>query len=324
MIMRAVVHHEYGPPEVLSVADVPKPEPGPDEVLVEVHAAGLNRTDTGFRVGTPIIVRYFSGLRSPKQSILGTEVAGVVTAVGSNVTKFAVGDRVFGAHANKFGTHAEYVCMKETAPLAKMPDNMSFVEGAGVSDGMILAINYTRRVNLGPSHRILIYGSSGAIGTAAVQLAKQAGAHVTAVCSTKNLDLMRTLGADEVIDYTTTDFMNAGKTYDFVFDAVSKLSYWKARRLLVDGGAYLCTDLGFMWQNPVLAIGTKWLPVRKLQFPIPPYRQADVELLAKLFEGGEYRAVIDRTYPLEDVVEATKYVESEQKTGNVVLIVRPD
>jgi NADPH:quinone reductase-like Zn-dependent oxidoreductase len=154
---------------------------------------------------------------------------------------------------------------------------------------MILAINYTRRVNLGPSHRIMIYGSSGAIGTAAVQLAKQAGAHVTAVCSTKNLDLMRTLGADEVIDYTTTDFMNAGNTYDFVFDAVSKLSYWKARHLLVHGGAYLCTDLGFMWQNPFLAIGTKWLPVRKLQFPIPPYRQADVELLAKLFEGGEYR-----------------------------------
>ena len=322
--MRAVVHHKYGPPEVLSVTDVPKPEPGPDEVLVEVHAAGVNRTDTGFRVGTPIIVRYFSGLRRPKLSILGTEVAGVVGAIGSNVTKFAVGDRVFGAHANKFGTHAEYVCMRETAPLAKMPDNMSFVEGAGVTDGMILAINYTRRIDLGPTHRILIYGSSGAIGTAAVQLAKQAGAHVTAVCSTKNLDLMKTLGADEVIDYTTTDFINAGQTYDFVFDAVSKLSYWKARRLLVKGGGYLCTDLGFLWQNPFIAIGTKWLPIKKLHFPIPPYRQADVELLAKLFEAGEYQAVIDRTYPLDDVVEATKYVESQQKTGNVVLVVCPD
>jgi NADPH:quinone reductase-like Zn-dependent oxidoreductase len=324
MIMRAVVHTRYGPPEVLSVADVPKPEPGPDEVLVEVHAAGLNRTDTGFRVGTPIIVRFFSGLRRPKLSILGTEVAGIVVALGSNVTKFAIGDHVFGVHANKFGTHAEYVCMKETAPLATMPENMSFIEGAGVCDGLILALNYTRRINLGSSHRILIYGSSGAIGTAAVQLAKHAGAHVTAVCSTKNVELMRTLGADEVIDYTTTDFINAGATYDFVFDAVSKLSYWKARRLLVKGGAYLCTDLGFMWQNPFIAIGTRWLPVKKLFFPIPPYRQADVEMLAKLFEAGEYRAVIDRTYPLEDVVEATRYVESQQKTGNVVLIVRPE
>ena len=324
MIMRAVVHSRYGPPEVLSLGDVPKPEPHDDEVLIEVHAAGLNRTDTGFRVGTPIIVRYFSGWRRPKLSILGTEVAGIVVAIGRNVTKFAVGDRVFGVHANNFGTHAEYVCMKETAPLAKMPENMSFVEGAGVCDGMILAINYTRRINLGPSHRILIYGSSGAIGTAAVQLAKEAGAHVTAVCSTKNLELMQTLGADEVIDYTTTDFATAGKTYDFVFDAVSKKSYWKCRSVLVKGGGYLCTDLGYMWQNPFIAIATKWLPVKKLYFPIPPYRQSEVELLAKLFEAGSYLAVIDRTYPLENVVEATKYVESEQKTGNVVLTVRPN
>ncbi len=321
--MRAVVHSKYGPPEVLSIADVPKPEPGPDEVLIEVHAAGLNRTDTGFRVGTPIIVRLFSGLRRPKLSILGTEVAGVVVAMGRNVTKFAVGDRVFGVHANKFGTHAEYVCMKESAPLAKMPENMTFIEGAGVCDGMILAINYTRRVDLGPGHRILIYGSSGAIGTAAVQLAKHAGAHVTAVCTTKNLELMKTLGADEVIDYTTTDFTAAGKTYDFVLDAVGKHSYRRCRHALVKGGAYLSTDLGFMWQNPFIAIGTRWLPVKKLYFPIPPYRQADVEMLAKMFEAGEYSAVIDRTYPLDEVVAATRYVESQQKTGNVVLVVRP-
>lgn len=322
--MRAVVHHKYGPPEVLSVADVPKPTPAPDEVLVEVHTAGLNRTDTGFRVGTPIIVRYFSGLRRPKQPILGTELAGVVAAVGSEVTKFAVGDRVFGVHANKFGTHAEYVCMKQTAPLAKMPENMSFVEGAGVCDGMILAINYIRRVNLGPSHRILIFGSSGAIGTAAVQLAKRAGAHVTAVCSTKNLELMKELGADEVIDYTMTDFTTSGQTYDVVLDAVGKHSYRRSCRALVKRGVYMCTDLGYMWQNPFLALATRRLPVKKLYFPVPPYRQADVELLQQMFGAGEYRAVIDRTYPLDDVVEATKYVESEQKTGNVVLIVRPD
>ena len=322
--MQAVVHSEYGPPEVLSVADVPQPTPQPDEVLVEVHAAGLNRTDTGFRVGTPVVVRYFSGLRRPKLPILGTEVAGVVAAAGSAVTKFAVGDRVFGVHANKFGTHAEYVCMKETAPLAVMPENMSFVEGAGVCDGMILALNYIRRVDLGPAHRILIFGSSGAIGTAAVQLAKNAGAHVTAVCATKNLELMKSLGADEVIDYTTTDFTRNGQTYDIVLDAVGKHSYRRCRRALVKRGVYMCTDLGFMWQNPFLALATRHLPVKKLYFPVPPYRQAHVELLKQMFEAGEYRAVIDRTYPLADVVAATKYVESEQKTGNVILIVRPD
>lgn len=322
--MQAVVHSEYGPPEVLSVADVPQPVPGRDEILVEIHAAGLNRTDTGFRVGEPIIVRLFSGLRRPKLSILGTEVAGVVVAVGADVSRFAPGDRVFGVHANKFGTHAEYVCMKQSAPVAKMPDNMTFVEGAGVCDGMILAMNYIRKVKLGPSHRILIYGSSGAIGTAAVQLARRAGAHVTAVCATKNLELMKALGADEVIDYTTTDFTSNGQTYDFVLDAVGKHSYRRCRGSLVKRGAYTSTDLGFMWQNPFLALATRWLPVKKVLFPIPPYRQADVELLQQWFQAGEYRAVIDRTYPLDEVIEATKYVESEQKTGNVVLIVRPD
>lgn len=324
MIMQAVVHHQYGPPEVLSVADVPRPTPQSDEVLVRVHAAGLNRTDTGFRIGTPIIVRYFSGLRRPKLAILGTELAGVVVAVGSEVTKFAVGDRVFGVHANKFGTHAEYVCIKQSAPLATMPQNMSFVEGAGVCDGMILALNYIRKVDLGPTHRILIYGSSGAIGTAAVQLARHAGAHVTAVCATKNLELMKVLGADGVIDYTITDFTSTGQTYDFVLDAVGKHSYRRCRRALVKRGAYMSTDLGFMSQNPFLVLATRWLPVKKVLFPIPPYRQADVELLKQMYEAGQYRAVIDRTYPLGDVVEATKYVESEQKTGNVVLIVHPD
>jgi NADPH:quinone reductase-like Zn-dependent oxidoreductase len=157
-----------------------------------------------------------------------------------------------------------------------------------------------------------------------VQLAKQAGAHVTAVCTTKNVELMKALGADEVIDYTTTDFTTASETYDFVFDAVGKLSYHRCRRVLVKRGAYMSTDLGFMWQNPLLALATRWLPVRKMYFPIPPYRQADVELLSKMFEAGDYRSVIDRTYPLDAVVDATKYVESQQKTGNVVLIIRPE
>lgn len=320
--MRAAVHHQYGGPEVLSIAEVPRPIPAADEVLIEVHAAAVNRTDTGFRVGTPWIVRFFSGWRRPKLPVLGTEVAGVVVAAGDAVDRFAVGDRVFGVNANRFGTHAEYVCMRQTAPLARMPESMSFVEGAGMCDGVILALNYLRRIDLGPEHRVAVYGSSGAIGTAAVQLAKRAGAHVTAVCSTKNLDLMRQLGADEVIDHTTTDFTRQGQAYDVVFDAVGKLSYWRCRRALVKRGSYMVTDLGRWWQNPLLALATKWLPVRKVLFPIPPYRQSEVELVAQMYAAGEYQAVIDRTYPLDDVVAATTYVDSEQKTGNVVLVIR--
>jgi NADPH:quinone reductase-like Zn-dependent oxidoreductase len=320
--MRAVVHHQYGGPEVLSIAEVPTPTPAADEVLIEVHAAAVNRTDSGFRVGKPFLVRFFSGWRRPKQPVLGTEVAGVVVAVGETVDRFTVGDRVFGVNADRFGTHAEFVCMRQTAPLAKMPDSMSFVEGAGVCDGVILALNYIRKVELGPQQRIVVYGSSGAIGTAAVQLAKRSGAHVTAVCSTKNLDLMRQLGADEVIDYTASDFTRNGQTYDIVFDAVGKHSYRRCRRALVKRGAFMATDLGPWWQNPLLALATKWLPVRKVLFPIPPYRQADVELVAQMFSAGEYQAVIDRTYPLDEVVAATTYVASEQKTGNVVLVIR--
>lgn len=324
MTMRAVTHRRYGPPSVLAIEEIPVPTPKPNDVLIEVHAAAVNRTDCGLRSAKPFIARFFTGLRRPRQPIQGTEVAGVVAAVGDAVTRFAVGDRVFGVNANDYGTHAEYVCMAETAPLAKMPDSLSFVDAAGMCDGMILAINYTRRVDLGPGDRILIYGSSGAIGTAAVQLAKIAGAHVTAVCRAPQLDLMRSLGADEVIDYTATDYTRTGERYDVVLDSVGKSSYRRCRRMLVKRGVYMSTDLGFMWQNPFLALATRWLPVRKLYFPIPPYRQSDVELLARMVEAGQYRAVIDRTYPLDEIGTAVDYVESQQKIGNVVLVIRPD
>lgn len=320
--MRAIIHTRYGTPDVLSLAEVPTPTPAPDEVLIEVHAAAINRTDIGFRQAAPFFVRVFSGLRRPKYTILGTEVAGVVTAVGADVTKFAIGDRVFGVNANHFGTHAEYVCMKQTAPLAKMPDAMSFVDGAGMCDGMILAINCIRRMQLGPQHRLVIHGSSGAIGTAAVQLARHAGAHVTAVCGPDQLVLMKELGADEVIDRTTTDFTAIGRQWDIVFDAVGKLGFRHCAKALVKRGLWVTTDLGSFWQNPLLALVTRRLPMKTATLPIPPYRQADVELLAQMWADGQYRAVIDRAQPMEEFLDATRYVESEQKIGNVVLTMR--
>ncbi len=322
--MKAVIHNNYGTPDVLHIAEVARPQPKDDEVLIKIYSTTVNRTDSGFRAGKPLLVRAFSGLFRPKKKILGTELAGVVETVGSAVTQFSVGDRVFGVNANHFGAHAEYVCVRERAALAVMPSAMTFDEGAAVCDGAILALSYLRRANLQIGQRILIYGASGSIGTAGVQLAKHLGAHVTAVCNTKNVELVRSLGADEVIDYTQNDFTATGAKYHVVYDAVGKSSFRRCRRLLIKGGIYMSTDLGFMGQNPLLALFTSRLSIKRVLFPIPSYTKKDVLFLKELFEAGEFRAVIDRRYPLEQVVDATKYVETEQKTGNVVLIVNSD
>lgn len=319
--MRASVYDRYGGPEVLHITDVATPSPASKQLLVRIHAAALNRTDSGFRTGRPIITRFFSGVLRPKFNILGTEFAGEVVAVGAEVTKFGVGDRVFGVNATEFGTHAQYACIDENAPVALMPSNVDFVDAAGVSDGVVLALTNLRSGRLVEGQRILIYGASGSIGTAGVQLAKHMGAHVTAVCATEQVELMKSLGADVVIDRTRRDFTAIGETYDIVFDAVGKSSFRKCRRLLVKRGKYLSTDLGFLWQNPFLWLLTSRLPTKRASLPIPTYRKAEVELLRGLLETGEYRPVIDRTYPLEQVVEANRYVDTQSKVGNVVLIV---
>jgi NADPH:quinone reductase-like Zn-dependent oxidoreductase len=322
--MRAVVHTRYGPPEVLRIEEVERPTPRDDELLVRVHTTTVNRTDCGFRKPKPVIVRAFSGLLRPRRRILGSELAGEVEAIGGAVGEFEVGDRVFGVNANRFGAHAEYVCVAQGAPIATMPSHMSFEQAAAVCDGAILALTYPRRAAVGAGRGILIYGASGSIGTAAVQLARQFGAHVTAVCNTANLDTVRSLGADDVIDYTRDDFTTSQKTYDVVFDAVGKLAFARCKGSLVDGGIYVSTDLGPHWQNPALALLTSRSGGKKVLFPLPRYIKQDVLFLKQLIEAGSYRAVIDRRYPLEQVVEATRYVESEQKTGNVVLVVVPE
>jgi NADPH:quinone reductase-like Zn-dependent oxidoreductase len=324
--MRAVVHDRYGGPEVLRLDDVERPVPGDDEVLVKVHTTTVNRTDCGFRQGKPLFVRAFSGVRRPRFRILGNELAGVVEAVGPAVTEFAPGARVFGVDQSRFGTHAEFACLLERAPLATMPEGMSFEEGAAVCDGLILARTCLRPARLGPGQRILIYGASGSIGTAGVQLARHLGAHVTAVCNTANLDVVRSLGPDEVIDYTEDDFTGNGETYDVIFDAVGKHAFGRCRGSLARGGQYIVTDFGPRGQNPFLVLTTavtSRFGTRRVRMPLPRYSKEHVLFLKGLIEAGEYRAVIDRTYPLEQVVEATRYVETEQKTGNVVLTVHP-
>jgi NADPH:quinone reductase-like Zn-dependent oxidoreductase len=316
--MRAVVHDRYGPPEVLRLEEVERPVPKDDEVLIRIHATTVNRTDAGLRSADIFVSRFVTGLLRPKRRILGTEFAGAVEAAGAAVAEFQVGDHVFGIKPWTFGAHAEFICMRESATLARKPANMTFEEAAAICDGAILALGCLRPTNLRTGQKILIYGAAGSIGSAGVQLAKYFDAHVTAVCPTKNFELMRTLGADQVLDYTQEDFTKNGVTYDVIFDAVGKLTFSRCRGSLKRAGFYLATD-GF--QNIPLAVLTR-IGGRRVVFPIPPrYRKEDVVFLKELIEAGQYRAVIDRSYPMEQVIEATRYVETGQKTGNVVLTV---
>jgi NADPH:quinone reductase-like Zn-dependent oxidoreductase len=324
--MKAVVYDTYGPADVLRLEDVERPVPREDEVLVKIHATTVNRLDVHTReanassgVAIALLSRSISGLRRPRQRILGSEFAGEVAAAGAAVTEFAVGDDIFGTTGFRFGAHAEFMCVPERARVAHMPAGISFEEAAAVSDGFLNALTCLKQVDLGKGRRILVYGASGSIGTAGVQLAKYFGADVTAVCTTKNFELVRSLGADRVIDYTQEDFTKNGETYDVIFDAVGKHSFKRSKASLSSGGSYLATD-GF--RNIILAMWTPRFGDKKVVFQIPPRQtKQDVLLLKELMEAGRYRAVIDRRYPLEEVVEATRYVETQQKTGNVILTV---
>jgi NADPH:quinone reductase-like Zn-dependent oxidoreductase len=318
--MRAVVHDRYGPPEVLRLEDVERPVPKDDEVLVRIRATSVTRSDAHLRAGEPFVQRFQSGLRRPKRRILGHELAGEVVEVGASVTEFTVGDRVFGALpylALRTGAHAELMAIPEKWPIVEIPEGMEFERVAGIADGALSALNGYRPVGV-EGKEVLVYGASGSIGTAGVQIGKYLGARVTAVCNTKNVDLVSSLGADEVVDYLHEDFTKNGRTYDVVFDAVGKHSFRRCKASLKPGGVYLPTD-GF--RNLFLWLWHKRFGDKKVLFEIPRFRKEDVVLLAELLQSGRYRPVIDRVYPLEDVVEATRYVETEQKTGNVVLTV---
>ncbi len=319
--MRAVVYTRYGSPDVLRLQDVPRPEPKDNEARIRVHATTVNRTDCGFRQPEYFIIRFFNGMFRPRINILGNEFAGVIDTVGKDVDSFREGDRVFGLTGSRFGAHAEYLCMPEDGPFAPIPENFGFEEAAAVCDGAMLANTYLRNVNLRSGHRILIYGASGSIGTAGVQLAKYFGAEVTAVCSPKGLDTVSSLGADTVIDYTKEDFTKNGVVYDFIFDAVGKHSFLRCKNSLVPKGKFFATDFAFLMQNPALTLLTAPSRGRKVVFPLPKERKEDILFFKELIEAGKYKAVIDRRYPLDRIVEATKYVEQHQKIGNVVITI---
>jgi NADPH:quinone reductase-like Zn-dependent oxidoreductase len=327
--MRAVVYDRYGPPDVLRLEEVESPIPKEDEVLIKVYTTTVNRSDVHTREANrktgraaSVVSRLVSGIRRPRQPILGSEFAGVVEATGPAVTEFAVGDRVFGTSGLAFGAHAEFMCVRESRRIAHIPAGMSFVDAAPACDGALNSLLCLTQAGLRPGRTILIYGASGAIGTAGVQLARHYGADITAVCSTKNLDLVKSLGADRVIDYTKEDFTNNGQTYDAILDAVGKHSFKRSRGSLNAGGVFLPTDGA---ANLLWAVMPSRKGAKRVAFQIPPrHTKQDVLFLKKLMEAGEYRPVIDRVVPLEDVIEATRYVETEHKVGNVVLTVARD
>jgi NADPH:quinone reductase-like Zn-dependent oxidoreductase len=290
---------------------------------VKVHATTVNRTDTGFRSGKPFFSRFFTGIRKPRGTVLGNEFAGIVEETGSGVSSFAPGDRVFGFSglSGPFGAHAEYIRIREDGTLAAIPANVNFEMAAAGTEGAHYALSNIRKAKIGSGHKVLVYGATGAIGSAAVQLLKSVGATVTAVCATPSIALVESLGADRVVDYTARDFTEDSERYDVVFDAVGKSSFGRCRRLLRPRGSYLSTEggVGFL----LLILITPLLPGRTAMFALPKLDQATVRHLAALMEGGQFRPVIDRQYPIDDIVSAHEYVETGQKIGNVVITVCP-
>jgi len=320
--MKAIIYTQYGPPEVVRLTEVEKPVPKDNEVLIKVRAATVNRTDCGFRSAEYFIVRFFSGLFRPNNKILGNEFAGDIEAMVKDVKSFRIGDKVFGYNDTKFGAHAEYMVMAEDDSITTMPENLTYDEAAPITEGAHYALCDIRAAKIHSGQKILINGATGAIGSAAVQIVKYLGAEVTAVCDTKNVELVKSLGADVVIDYTKEDFTNINHIFDVVFDAVGKSSFRKCKPLLEKRGIYMSTELGNMSQNPFLAIITPLFGDKKVLFPLPTINKEDVVFLKELVETGNYKPVIDRSYPLEQIVEAYRYVESGKKTGNVVLNVK--
>jgi len=326
MKMKAIVSTGYGSPDVLELKEVERPKPGDKEVLIKVHVASITAADTMMRTGTPYIGRLFLGLRKPRIATPGTGFAGEIEAVGKDVTRFRVGDKVFGEVIFTPGTHAEYICAPEDGVMAIVPDNMTFEEAAPVCDGAVTSLNFLKDVaNIQRGQRVLINGASGSLGTAGIQLARHFGAEVTGVCSTTNMDMVKSLGADKVIDYTKEDFTKTGLTYDIIYDTVGKSSFSHCKGSLTEKGVYVSPVLGFSLLLQML--WTSLVGSKKAKFsatgirPLSELRDLLNEI-KELIESGKIRSVIDRNYPLEEIREAHKYVDKGHKKGNVVITVR--
>ncbi|KZE79413.1 NADPH:quinone reductase [Paenibacillus elgii] len=305
--MRAIVCTKYGPADVLELREVEKPAPKGNEVLIKIHATTVNSGDCLVRgFNGPFLyripMRIMMGLRKPRKPILGVELAGEIEAVGKNVTRFKAGDRVFAFTGMRLGAYTEYICLREDGLLALKPDNATYEEAAAVSFGGTTALHFLRKGKIQSARKVLVYGASGAVGTAAVQLASYFGAEVTGVCSTANLELVKSLGADKVIDYTKEDFVNRGELYDIVFDAVGKVSRTKCKKALAPNGQYVSvTGQG-----------------------VAKVRTEDLLFLKEMMEKGALKPVIDRSYSFKQMADAHRYVETGHKKGCVAVKVEHD
>ncbi|MFG0211802.1 NAD(P)-dependent alcohol dehydrogenase [Brevibacillus porteri] len=320
--MKAIVYEQYGPPNVLLLRDVTKPVPKDDEILIKVYAATAAAGDWRLRKADPFLARLFNGLWKPRKiKILGFELAGVVESTGSAVSQFQPGDAVYAACGNGFGAYAEYKCLPENGCIALKPANMTFEEAAAVPVGAYTALQFLRKGNIQRGRRVLIYGASGSVGTYAVQLAKHFGAEVTGVCSTSNVELVRSLGADRIIDYTKENFADEAAVYDIIFDTVGKSPFQACVERLAPNGYYL-RAVHFSPLPIIHGLWTNMTSGKKVIGGATKENAEDLRYIKELIEAGKLRAIIDRIYPLEQAAEAHSYVELGHKKGNVVLTVR--
>ena len=323
--MKAIVYTKYGSPDVLQVQEVQIPEPKENEVLIRVRAASVNRTDCANLRAKPFIMRFMLGLFKPNKRILGTEFAGDVVKTGDGVTSFSVGDKVFGFDDSVLSSYAEYLVFSAEKGISTMPENFTYQQAGACIEGAHYAYNIINKVELKKGDKVMVNGASGGIGSATVQLLKYYGADITAVCNTKNIELVKSLGAVKVIDYTKEDFTKDPEKYDYVFDSVGKSTFGKCKSLLKPGGVYISSELGPWSQNLFYSLisallgGIPGQKGKKVKFPYPPNIKRSVLLVKKLIEEGKFKSVIDRSYPLEEVADAFRYVEKGQKTGNVAI-----
>lgn len=322
--MKAAVVTRYGPPEVFEIHDVPAPVPRDDEVLVRVHASTVCFGDRIIRQGS-LFVRVMNGWRHPRSSVLGVDLAGTVVATGKSVTRFVPGEEVFGSRGDKFGAYAELACVSENGFLARKPVNMTMEEAATVFVGGACSLYFLRKANIRPGERVLVHGASGSLGTFAVQLAKHYGAHVTAVCGPGNMELVRSLGADAAIDYTRQDFTREGPRYDVMCDVMGKAGFPGSLRALKSGGRYLLVGFPVSVRaiGAALARGFWAHMIGRAVFmtgPAVPV-QEDLEFLKTLIERGELRAIVGRTFALDQIVEAHRHADTGHKVGNLVIVV---
>jgi NADPH:quinone reductase-like Zn-dependent oxidoreductase len=318
--MKAAVRSKYGSPDVLSIKEIDIPTPKDNEVLVRVYATTVNRTDCAILSGMPWISRLFTGLFKPSLPVTGTDFAGKIELAGKKVKSFKAGDRVMGFDGMGIKSHAEYLVMPEDKVIIAIPANTTYPEAAACLEGAIYALSsMIDKVNPQAGQKALVNGASGAIGSAAVQLLKYFGVHVTAVCDTNNTSLVRSLGADRVIDYSTTDFTKDDQQVNFVFDTVGKSSFSQSKPLLLPGGIYMSSDPGPNWENAYLPLTTSITGNKKVIFAIPFHMKRSLSLIKDLMEQGRFKPVIDRSYDLEKIAEAYRYVATGQKTGNVLI-----